>query len=75
MTRRAACLQFPSRAVVVGGLFGYLADTEGLPESMDRVWASHDTVSAPNEWAAYLGALSLLLLAVDRAVERMPPGR
>jgi AcrR family transcriptional regulator len=71
VTRRAAYLHFPGRAVLVGALFDYIADAEGLQESLDRVWASPDAISALDEWAAHLTRYHPRLLAVDRAVERV----
>jgi AcrR family transcriptional regulator len=71
VTRRAAYLHFASRAALVSALFDHIAETEGLRESLDRVWAAADSASALTEWAAHLARYHPRLLAVDRAVERV----
>lgn len=71
VTRRAAYLHFPSRAALVSALFDYIAGTERLQDSLDRVWAAPDAVSALDEWAAHLAHYHPRLLAVDRAVQRV----
>ena len=49
VTRRSAYLHFASRAEVVDALFAHVAETEGLAESVDRVWAAPDAVAALRE--------------------------
>ncbi len=71
VTRRAAYLHFPSRAALVSALFDHIAAAEHLPDSLARVWAAPDSVSALREWAAHLARYHPRLLAVDRAVERV----
>jgi AcrR family transcriptional regulator len=71
VTRRAAYLHFPGRAALVSALFDYIADTERLQDSLDRVWAAPDSVTALAEWASHLARYHPRLLAVDRAVERV----
>jgi AcrR family transcriptional regulator len=71
VTRRAAYLHFATRAELIGALFDFVADTEGLEESLRRVWEAPDAVSALDEWAAHLARYHVRLLAVDRAVERV----
>jgi AcrR family transcriptional regulator len=71
VTRRAAYLHFATRAELIGALFDFVADTEGLEESLRRVWEAEDAVSALDEWAAHLARYHVRLLAVDRAVERV----
>ena len=71
VTRRAAYLHFATRAELIGALFDFVADTEGLEDSLRRVWESPNAVSALDEWAAHLARYHVRLLAVDRAVERV----
>jgi AcrR family transcriptional regulator len=71
VTRRAAYLHFATRAELIGALFDFVAHTEGLQESLRRVWEAPDAVSALDEWAAHLARYHVRLLAVDRAVERV----
>ncbi|MBO0787994.1 MAG: TetR/AcrR family transcriptional regulator [Actinobacteria bacterium] len=71
LSRRSAYLHFPSRAALVSALFDYIAGTEHLDNSLARVWAAPDPVSALREWAAHLARYHPRLLAVDRAVERV----
>lgn len=71
VSRRAAYLHFPSRAALISALFDYIADAEGLQDSLDRVWAAPDSVAALTEWAAHLARYHPRLLAVDRAVDRV----
>lgn len=71
VTRRAVYLHFASRADLVDALFEHIAGTEGLAESLERVWQSPDAAAALDEWAAHLARYHSRLLAVTRAVERV----
>ena len=71
ITRRAVYLHFSSRADLVGALFDYVADAEGLEDSLSAVWASPDAAGALEAWAAHLARYHPRLLAVDRAVARV----
>lgn len=71
VTRRAVYLHFATRAALIGALFDYNADVEGLTESLRRVWEAPDALSALDEWAAHLARYHPQLLAIDRAVERV----
>lgn len=71
VTRRAVYLHYQSRAELVGALFGYVADAEGLQQSLRRVWAAPDAATALGEWAAHVARYHPRLLAVDRAVTRV----
>jgi AcrR family transcriptional regulator len=71
VTRRAVYLHFPSRTDLVAALFDHLADSEGLDESLNAVWAAPDAVSALTHWAAHIARYHPRLLAVDRAVEHV----
>jgi AcrR family transcriptional regulator len=71
ITRRAAYLHFGSRASLVGALFDHIADSEGLAESVARVFAAPDAASALDEWARHLARYHSRLIAVNRAIERV----
>ena len=71
VTRRAAYLHFAVRADLVGALFDYVAEVEGLEASIRSVWEAPDAVSALDRWAAHLGRYHPRLLAVDRALQRV----
>lgn len=71
VTRRSAYLHFASRAAVVDALFAYVAETEGLAESVNRVWAAPDAVEALRRWAQHFADYHLRVLPVDRAVARV----
>lgn len=70
VTRRTVYMHFPTRAALVGQMFGYVAGVEGLAESVAKVWASPDAVTALDAWAGHLARYHPRLLAVDRAVQR-----
>ncbi|HEX5193726.1 MAG TPA: helix-turn-helix domain-containing protein [Solirubrobacteraceae bacterium] len=71
VTRRSVYLHFPTRAALVGALFDFNAESEGLHESLRRVWDAPDAVSALDGWAAHLAEYHIRLMAVDRAIERV----
>jgi AcrR family transcriptional regulator len=71
VTRRAAYMHFTSRGDLVAALFDYVADAEGLEESLERVWRAPDAVGALDEWAAHLARYHPRLLAVDRALQHV----
>jgi AcrR family transcriptional regulator len=71
VTRRAVYMHFGTRAALIGALFDYNAEVEGLEDSLKRVWEAPDAVSALDEWAAHVARYHPRLLAVDRAVERV----
>lgn len=71
VTRGSVYLHFGSRAALIGALYDYLAQTEGLEESLNRVWAAPDSVTALDAWARHLADYHPRLLAVDRAFERV----
>jgi AcrR family transcriptional regulator len=68
VTRRAVYLHFGSRAELVSALFDYVADTEGLQRSLQRVWDAPDAAAALDEWAEHVARYHPRLLDVDRAV-------
>jgi AcrR family transcriptional regulator len=71
VTRRAAYLHFTARAEVVGALFDYIAEEEGLQESLQSVWTAPDGATALDRWAEHLARYHPKLLAVDRALQRV----
>lgn len=71
VTRRAAYLHFATRAELVAALFDHVAETEGLDESLQRVWDAPDAVSALDEWAGHLARYHPKVLPVDRAVQQV----
>ena len=71
VTRRSAYLHFPSRAELVAGLFDFVAEAEGLHDSLARVWGAPDAAAALDEWAAHLARYHVRLLPVDRAIARV----
>lgn len=71
VTRRALYMHFSTRAELVGAIYDYVAEAEGLGGSLERVWTAPDAVSALDEWAAHLARYHPRLLAVDRAVQRV----
>jgi AcrR family transcriptional regulator len=71
ITRRAAYLHFDSRESLLAGLFDFVASSEGLEESIARVFAAPDAVAALDEWARHLARYHPRLIAIDRAVERV----
>jgi AcrR family transcriptional regulator len=70
VTRRAVYLHFSSRTHIVNALYDHVADTEGLADSLGRVWAAPDSVAALEEWARHFGRYHSRVLAVDRAVQQ-----
>lgn len=71
VTRRSAYLHFSSRARAVDQLFAYVADAEGLQQSVARVWSAPDSVGALRAWADHYADYHLRVLPVDRAVARV----
>jgi AcrR family transcriptional regulator len=70
VSRRSAYLHFATRAELVSGIFGRLAETQDVGASLQRVWDSPDSVSALAEWARHLARIHLRILPVLQAVER-----
>ncbi len=71
VTRRTAYLHFTARADLVGALYDYLAEVEGLSGSLQLVWSAPDAAAAVDQWAAHLARYHPRLLAVDRALQRV----
>lgn len=71
ITRRGAYLHFDSVAALLAGLFGHVADAEGLEESVAPVWRAPDAASALDAWARHLAEYHPRLMELDRAVQRV----
>jgi AcrR family transcriptional regulator len=71
VTRRTAYLHFTARADLVGALYDYMAEVEGLTDSLQSVWSAADATAALDQWAAHLARYHPRVLAVDRALQRV----
>ena len=71
VTRRAVYLHFNSRSELVGALFDYVADTEGLEGSLQRVRTAPDAVAALDAWARHEASYHARILGVARALEHV----
>jgi AcrR family transcriptional regulator len=69
VSRRAVYLHFGSLSDLIGALFDYVAESEGLQESLRRVREAPDGVSALNEWARHEATYHVSILPVARALE------
>jgi AcrR family transcriptional regulator len=71
ITRRGVYSHFESRAQVISALFDYVATSEGLGPSVDRVWSAASAPLALEQWACHLAQYHPRVIAVDRAVNRV----
>src|ERR687886_1235854 len=71
VTRRAVYLHFDSRSELVGALFDYVAETEGLEASLQRVRPAPDAVAALDAWARHEASYHARILGVARALEHV----
>jgi AcrR family transcriptional regulator len=71
VTRRTLYKHFPTRGELIGSLFDYVAEREGLAESLETVWTAPNAVAALDAWAEHLAGYHPRLLALDRAVQRV----
>ncbi|MGH2365017.1 MAG: TetR/AcrR family transcriptional regulator [Chloroflexota bacterium] len=71
VTRRAVYLHFASRSALVGALFDYVAEVEGLDASLQRVREAPDAVAALDEWARHEATFHGHILDVARALEHV----
>lgn len=69
VTRMTAYLHFASRGDLVVALFDHSAETEGLDESLAKVWNADDAVSALDEWASHLARFEPKVVAIRRAID------
>ena len=71
VTRRAVYLHFASRSDLVGALFDYVAETEGLDASLRRVRTAPDAVAALDAWARHEASYHARILGIARALEHV----
>jgi AcrR family transcriptional regulator len=71
VTRRAVYLHFGSRSDLVGALFDYVAETEGLEASLQRVRTASDGVAALDAWARHEATYHGRILGIARALEHV----
>jgi AcrR family transcriptional regulator len=69
VSRRAVYLHFSSQSALIGALFDYVAEKEGLQESLRRVREAPDALAALDEWARHEATYHARILAVARALE------
>lgn len=69
VSRRAVYLHFGSPSALIGALFDYLAEAEGLQASLRRVREAPDALTALDEWARHEATYHAGILAVARALE------
>ncbi len=67
VTRRSVYLHFASRAELVTALFDHVNATEGLADSVGRVWDSPDARTALVEWAGHIARYHPRVAAIYRA--------
>jgi AcrR family transcriptional regulator len=71
VSRRAVYLHFASRTDLVTSLFDYVAEQEGLTDSLHAVWRAPDALATLDEWARHLARYAPRLFAVDREIARV----
>ncbi|TDE37683.1 TetR/AcrR family transcriptional regulator [Actinomadura sp. 6K520] len=71
ISRQAVYLHFGSRSELVTALFDFMAQQEGLTESLDPVHNAPDVITALREWARHLATYHPRLMAVDSAIDRV----
>lgn len=69
VSRRAVYLHFQSPSALIGALFDYVAESEGLQESLTRVRQAPDALTALDEWARHEATYHVRILPVARALE------
>lgn len=70
VTRRAVYLHYSSRAELLSELLRHLGETEELGVSLERVWASPDSVAALDEWSRHLARAHPRIMPIARAVDQ-----
>jgi AcrR family transcriptional regulator len=70
VTRRAVYLHYSSRAELLSELLRHLGEAEELGVSLERVWASSDSVAALDEWARHLARAHPRIMPIARAVDQ-----
>jgi AcrR family transcriptional regulator len=71
VTRRAVYLHFGSRAELIGAVFDYVAESEGLNVSLQRVRTAPDALAALEAWARHEATYHVRILGVARALEHV----
>lgn len=71
VSRRAVYLHFASPSDLIGALFDYVAETEGLQASLRRVREAPDALAALDEWARHEATYHARIMRVTRALERV----
>jgi AcrR family transcriptional regulator len=71
VSRRTVYLHFSSRTELVTALFGYVADREGLEDSIRPTREAPDALTALVEWARHLARYHRRTIAITRAVDRV----
>jgi len=71
VSRRAVYLHFASPSDLIGALFDYVAETEGLQASLRRVREAPDALAALDEWARHEATYHARIMHVTRALERV----
>lgn len=69
VSRRAVYLHFASPSALIGALFDYVAEQEGLQASLRRVREAPDSLTGLDEWARHEATYHARILAVARALE------
>jgi AcrR family transcriptional regulator len=71
VSRRALYNHFASRGELVAALFDFMAESEGLADSVRPMREAPNAAAALDEWARHLARYHPRLLAIDRAVARV----
>ena len=71
VSRQGVYLHFSSRTELVTALFEFIAEQEGLADTLTPVWDAPDAVTALRAWARHLAAYHPRLMVVDRAIDRV----
>lgn len=69
VSHRALYLHFASRSELLTTLYRHLGETEDLTTSLEKVWASPDSITALDEWAQHIARSHPRILGVHRAIE------
>lgn len=70
VTRRSVYLHFESRSQLVQALYEFVAESDGLAASLDRVWAAPDGAATLTEWAHHVARYHSRVMPVDRAIQQ-----
>src|SRR5690242_13342874 len=71
VSRRAVYLHFASRGELVGALFEYVAESEGLQATVQTVRLAPDAATALDNWARLEATYHARILGVARALEHV----